>query len=243
MRRDREGLDIRSIAPRGPRDDGPAGDPRIDLLLVHAVHDALRRDVDRLVTWSRTCLPVVTSGWIDFMRYLTTYLDADADLLRQVLLGRNLSGPGLERAAAKMAQARRRVTLHAATVDDCLTGRGPGSRTAEYMTRLDTALTAYLDYEQSVVLPLVATSITTSEWADFDAAQRHPLGLRSGVALCAWLIDGAPPDRQQAIRQLFPPAVRLAHRWFGARHTRRIRWGEPVPVTSSQLGHARRLAR
>ncbi|MFE7392639.1 hypothetical protein [Streptomyces sp. NPDC057582] len=243
MRRDPGGLDIRKTAPRGSRDDGLARDPRIDLLLVHAVHDALRRDLRRLVTWSRTCLPVVTSGWIDFLRYLTTYLDADADVLWPVLLGRNLSGPDPERTAAEMAQARCRVTLLAATVDDCLTGRGPGSRTAEYMTRLDTALTAYLDYEQSVVLPLVATCITTSEWADFDAAQRHPLGLRSGVALCAWLIDGTPPDRQQAIRQLFPPGVRLAHRWFGARHTRRIRSGDPVPDTSSQLGHARRRVR
>ncbi|MFJ8743128.1 hypothetical protein ACIRL2_27580 [Embleya sp. NPDC127516] len=205
------------------RDDVPAHRPNSDLLLIRAVHDALRRDLHRLVIRSLMCPPVVSPGWNRFLRHLTTTLDADAAVLWPVLRKRQLPGPHHELVAAEMERRRRRITLLAATVDDCLTGRGPASRTAEYMADLDTALTGYLDYEQAVVLPLAANVITAGEWADLDAAQRHPLGVTSGVALCAWLIDDMPPDRQQAIRKLFPPAVRLAHRWVGDRHRRRTR--------------------
>ncbi|WP_331766106.1 hypothetical protein [Embleya sp. NBC_00896] len=222
---------MRSTAPSRPRDNRAARDPRIDLLLVHAVHDALRRDLRRLVAWSRTCFPVTTPAWVDFHRRLTTHLDADTAVLSPVLRGKDLPGPDHARTAAEMERKRRRLTLLAETVDDCLSGRGPASRTAEYTACLDAALTEYLDYQRSVVLPLLATRITAREWADFDTAQRHPLGLTSGVALCAWLVDGAPPDRKQSIRRLFPPAVRLAHRWFGARHAHRIRWNDPAPTS------------
>ncbi|NUU24551.1 MAG: hypothetical protein HOV68_24045, partial [Streptomycetaceae bacterium] len=132
----------RPAAPDRPRDDFPAHDPRIDLLLVHAVHDALRRDVRHLVTWSRTCFPVATPEWVAFRDHLAGYLHADAAVLWTVLRTRDLPGPGHAHAAADMDRARRRIALLAATVDDCLTGRGPASRTAEYAAELAAALTA-----------------------------------------------------------------------------------------------------
>ncbi|MDI2130860.1 hypothetical protein [Yinghuangia seranimata] len=205
-----------------------------DLLLAHAVHDALRSDLRRLVLWSRTCFPVATPDWTGFHRHLTTYLDAGTAVLGPVLHRGNLPGPEHRGAADDIERARRRVVLLAATVDDCLSGRGPASRTAEYMAVLDTALGAYLDDEQAVVLPVVARHITGAEWADFDAALRQPFGVLSGVALCSWLFDGAPADRREAVRELFPPAVRMAHRWVDVRRRRcRRRRIDYAPSSSS----------
>ncbi|WP_436791920.1 hemerythrin domain-containing protein [Yinghuangia sp. YIM S10712] len=213
-----------SAPVRAPDHRHTASDPRIDLLLIHAVHEALRRDLRRAVAWSRTCFPVTPPAWTDFHRYLVTYLDAESAVLMPVLHGGSVPAPGHAGVAAELERKRRRVILLADTVDDCLSGRGPASRTAEYVNCLNTALTEYLDHEQSVFLPLLAASLTTSEWAHFDAALRQPFGLATGVALCSWLVDDLSQDRRDAVRRLFPPAVRLAHRWFGARRTHRKRW-------------------
>lgn len=202
----------------------PTPNPKVDLLLLQAVHDALRRDLRRLVSWSRTCFPVTTPAWIDFHRRLTVYLEADAAVLGPVLLR---AGLGPTRDATARERTRVHITSLAQAVDDSLSGRGPASRTNEHMTRLATALTEHLRHQQSFALPILACHITASEWADFDAAQRHPLDIANGVALCAWLTDGATPDRRRAIRGLFPPAVRLAHRWYEARRRHRDRRRPP----------------
>lgn len=195
----------------------PARDGRVDLLLVYAVHDALRRDMRRLLVWSQSCFPVTTPAWTDFQERLRTHLAAERTTLWPVLRHHRLPD-----GAGPFERGRRRVTLLAVTVDDCLAGRGPASRTAEYMTALDEALTAYLDDQQTLVLPLLEQHITAGDWADYDAAQRQPFGLASGAALCAWLLDEAPPERREAIRRLFPPGVRVAYRWWERRRARNV---------------------
>lgn len=211
---------MRSTPSRPPLPRHPACGARTDFLLVHAVHDALRRDMRRLLVWSQSCFPVTTPAWTDFHERLTTYLAAERTTLWPVLRRRGLPDPRHTRGAGPVERGRRRVAVLAATVDDCLAGRGPASRTAEYMTALDEALTAYLDDQETVVHPLLAMHITSADWADYDAAQREPFGLASGAALCAWLLDEAPPDRREAIRRLFPAGVRVAYRWWERRRAR-----------------------
>ncbi|WP_436770686.1 hypothetical protein [Yinghuangia sp. YIM S09857] len=201
-------------APGPTRRTQPAADPRIDLLLIHAIHDALRRDVRRLVAWSRTGFPVTTPAWLDFRRRLTDYLVAEADVLRPYAAGEPPGEREDARAAAETKRRLRRLVLLVETVDECLSGRGPAGRTAEYMPVLDAALTDYLDHVHATLLPVLADRITPRDWADFDVALRQPLGLTSGVALYAWLTDGTPPERRAAIHRLLPPAVRIAYRWL-----------------------------
>jgi hypothetical protein len=220
-----------AVPPTGLPSHTRVHDPRVDLLLVYAVHNALRRDLRSLADWSRTCVPVPTPGWLDLRRYLTRYLDADAAVLWALLRTKRLLGPDTEHTAAELARERRRVVLLAATVDECLSGRGPGSRTAEHAAQLEAALTAYLDHEHLVLLPAVARFITTSEWAEFDAAMRRPFGLATGVALCDWLVADLPPDQREPIRRLFPPAVRLAHKWRRHQPTHHTTWNNPAAPT------------
>ncbi|MYS83959.1 hemerythrin domain-containing protein [Embleya scabrispora] len=198
--------------------------PRVDPVLIHAVHHALRRDLRALVVWARTSVPVATPGWTDFCRYLTVHHEAEDTVLWPLLRAAADPGPGLRRLVIAFEDEHRHVAELVATVDDCLSGRGPASRTLEHATRLAATLTAHLHHEETTVLPLVANLVKPGDWAHFDIAQRQPLGLGSGAAFLSWLLEGLPPDREAAVRSQFPPAVRLAHRALRARHTRRVRW-------------------
>ncbi|MFI1584349.1 hemerythrin domain-containing protein [Embleya sp. NPDC020630] len=208
---------VPSRSHRGRTADGPRPDP----LLIHAVHHALRRDLADLVEWARTCIPVAGPGWNRFRHYLTLHHRAEDATLWPVLREASGRGSPLHRLTAVMAEEHHRLDELVATIDDCLTGRGPASRTFEYVTQLDTALTAHLDFEDSTLLPLISMLITPHEWAHFDVAQRQPLYLVEGAEFLSWLVKGVPADRELAIRHVFPPAVRLTHRLLRPRH---VRW-------------------
>ncbi|MFI6581425.1 hemerythrin domain-containing protein [Embleya sp. NPDC050493] len=213
-----------STVPHRVRPGRTGHDPRVDPVLIHAVHHALRRDLRALVCWARTGVPVATPGWTDFRRYLTVHHEAEDAVLWPLLLAAAGPGPGLRRVLVELEDEHRRVAELVATVDDCLSGRGPASRTLEHATALAAALTAHLHHEETTVLPLVANLVTPGDWAHFDIAQRKPLGPGPGAAFLSWLLEGLPPDRQSAVRAQFPPAVRLAHRALRAGHARRVRW-------------------
>lgn len=214
--------------------DGPA-----DTTMMTIVHDALRRDLDRLRAAvagpgnpRRVALADHAAALMRFLhahhenedRGLWPLVRAVDPAAAPVLDGMDaehavvlpLVGPVVAAAAAYRVSDDGRAGLLAAL--DALAG----------------PLLAHLRHEEEAALPVVAAAITDRQWHDWEMranVKGRPLG-ELGVE-GHFLLDGLDPARARVLLHQVPAPLRVVlARGFAGRYRRECaaRWGPDVPV-------------
>jgi iron-sulfur cluster repair protein YtfE (RIC family) len=191
---------------------------RNDMTMMYAVHDALRRELDRIA-----CVTARTdddpkhvlrtaAGWEMFKSYLHVHHITEDELL----------WPPLRKALAEDSHATALLDAmeaeHAAidpllaAIDAALADRacGPG-RLGELADALATALRGHLDHEEKGGLPLIDTTITAEQWQAFGAEGAQLIS--ADVArFMPWMLEGAAPQDTASVLRQLPPPVQQAYR-------------------------------
>lgn len=207
--------------------------------LIVAVHEALRRDVERLESGVRRgdlTDPVRRAPFLAGWELLRLHLLANQDgedrnlwpLVRIYLPARVEETEILD----EMEAEHRELATLVADIQTALDNSDPGWL-AEAAATLRQALDEHVRHEESAALPLADRVLTAADWKQFARDQRHS-GSVSGLSeLLPYLLDGAGPERAEAVSGTLSRAQRvLLHRVWLPRFAQRPRWGGAAPDPS-----------
>jgi Hemerythrin HHE cation binding domain len=178
-------------------------DFELDMTMMYAVHDALRRDLVPVAQ-----LTAHSEGWDVFERLLQAHHVAEDDALWPVLRER-VAGRTEDLALLDDMEAE-----HAAlgplldAIDDAL-DRGesvPGAR-ADLAARLE----QHLAHEEEAGLPLIDRTLGTEQWIQVGEVAAARIGPDMPHFL-PWLLDGADAERTKEILASLPDPAQQAYR-------------------------------
>ena len=191
---------------------------KIDMTMMYVMHDALRRELDRLarVTARTDDDPKhvlrTAAGWEMFKSYLHVHHTAEDDML----------WPPMRKALADdsdgMALLDAMEAEHAiidpllAAIDAALADRdsGPG-RLGELTDALATALRGHLDHEEKEALALIDATVTAEQWQAFSAEGAKQIA-GDVSRFMPWMFDGAAPELTASVLSMLPPPLQQAYR-------------------------------
>jgi iron-sulfur cluster repair protein YtfE (RIC family) len=195
---------------------------RADVTMMYLIHDALRRDLDRLEDGlhrlasmhagpaRRALIGALERTWADFDRYLHRHHTAEDEhvwpMLRKVcpLTGELLDELEGEHAAIDPLVGACRSALTRAltsypTFEDA-------SRAADATGALRDEIRAHLEHEEAAVLPYIVDHLG-EHWPAFEARQRKDAGISGLTRFLPWVLDDADPVRGDWVRDQVPTPV------------------------------------
>lgn len=189
-----------------------------DMTVMYATHDALRRDLDRIVRITarpdddpkhvlRTAL-----GWELFKSYLELHHTAEDDLLwpptRQVLADDSAGASLLDAMEAEHSA----IDPLLPSIDAALADRESGpQRLGELTDSLAIALRGHLDHEEREGLALIDATLSDEQWRAFGAETGKRLGA-DVQRFFPWTLEGATPEINSAVLGMLPPPMQVAYR-------------------------------
>lgn len=194
---------------------------RLDMTVMYAVHDALRRELEHLARVTvrvgedpRTVLRTAV-GWELFTESLrvhdTTEDDALWPVLRETLAGRPDDLALLEAMEAEHAAVDEVI----AAIDASLTDPDAGlDRLGDLVDSLVTGLTGHLKHEEDRALPLIQAVVTPQQWAYFGQVHGRRIG-SDAPRLLPWLLEGATEQVTATVLAPLSESARAAYtaRW------------------------------
>ncbi len=179
--------------------------------LLYAVHDAFRRDLDRLaaaVAAGKGGAAHVRAGWDNFKDQLRMHHHLE-DRLLWPRVERAVAGRPADLAVlAEMRAEHARLGPPVAGVDAALAGGGDG---VAAVRDLRDALEAHLRNEEATALPLAESVLGRREWEALaaDAQGRCAAGAPLFVP---WVVDGIAPVQRSRFLTALPGPVRDRNR-------------------------------
>jgi hypothetical protein len=171
---------------------------RLDMTMMFAFHDALRRDLDRIGR-----MEARSDGWDLFETLLHVHHTVEDDALwpvvREAVGGRAEDLALLDTMAAEHAELG--PLLEA--IDDEL---AQGGSAPEARTELATKLREHLRHEEEAALPLIDATLTEEQWMTFGITATQRVGPNMPQFL-PWLLDGADDDMAARVLAIVPPPV------------------------------------
>ncbi|BCB80060.1 hypothetical protein GCM10022251_07630 [Phytohabitans flavus] len=207
----------------------------LDMTMMYAFHDALRREVERIARISarqdadpRAVLRTAV-GWQMFKDYLRVHHTSEDDAL----------WPPLQKALAEkpedLALLDAMEAEHAAidplleSVDAALADRDSGlERLGGLVDALTSGLGGHLRHEEKEALPLIGATLDREQWARFGELHRTRIGADLSRYL-PWMLDSVDPARTEQILGGLPAPLLASYRdeWQPA-YARLEIWGRPV---------------
>jgi hemerythrin-like domain-containing protein len=189
-----------------------------DMTMMYVMHDALRRELDRLARVTarpdddpRHVLRTA-GGWEMFKSYLHVHHTAEDDMLWPPM--RTALADDSDRLALLDAMEAEHSAIDPllTAIDAALVDRDSGPQRLGGLTdALATALRAHLAHEEAEGLALVDATVTEEQWLAF--------GIESGKRIAGdlpryvpWMLDGATPDVTATVLDRFPPPLQRAYR-------------------------------
>jgi iron-sulfur cluster repair protein YtfE (RIC family) len=190
----------------------------LDMTMMYAFHDALRREVERVARISarqdadpREVLRTAV-GWEMFKGYLRVHHTSEDDAL----------WPPLQEALAEkpddLALLDAMEAEHAAIdplleeVDAALADRDSGlERLGGLVDALVTGLGGHLRHEEKEALPVIGATLDEQQWARFGELHRTRIGADLSRYL-PWVLEEAGPERTERILGGLPPQLLAAYR-------------------------------
>ncbi len=189
-----------------------------DMTMMYVMHDALRRDLDRIVrVTARTDddpkhILRTAAGWEMFKSYLHVHHTTEDQLLwpptREFLPENSQATALLDAMEAEHAA----IDPLLAAIDAALADRDSGPRRlGQLADALASALREHLDHEEKEGLPLIDMAITAEQWQAFGAEGAK---LISGDVsrFMPWMLEGAAPEVSASVLRLAPAPVQQAYR-------------------------------
>ena len=191
---------------------------RLDMTMMFAMHDALRRELVRIARITAHPDPdprhvlAAALGWEMFKSYLRAHHTSEDDALWPVMSAELGSRP------EDLALLDAMETEHAAidpllnAIDAAIADPGSGpQRLGDLTDGLVTRLTGHLEHEEKETLPLISATLTQQQWQHFTDVHRSRIG--SDVSrYFPWLLDNADPTTAEAVLGRLPENVRNIYR-------------------------------
>ena len=174
----------------------------LDMRMMFAIHDALRRDLER-VAQMRTR----NEGWDLFDRMLHLHHTIEDDLLWPVMRD------AVAGQSDDLALLDEMETEHAAivplleTLDRAL---ADGQTTPQARADLDARLREHLTHEEREALPLVDRTLTEEQWMAFGQGSIQRIGA-DVPRFWPWVLDGAGKDTTTHLLGILPAPVRQTY--------------------------------
>ncbi|HEY2577024.1 MAG TPA: hemerythrin domain-containing protein, partial [Streptosporangiaceae bacterium] len=182
-----------------------------DWMLMTAIHDALRRDLDQLLqtTASRAA---ARTRWRVFSGQLRFHLATEETVMWRPARARLAGDPDGLALLDAMEDEHRLISLLQAVTDDAFIMDADPSRPRQLLTRLRTRLTSHLAHEETDALPLISQIMTRRELTAIDRAVRGGTGARHPAGTVPWALAGATPAVCQQVCSQLPIPARLLYR-------------------------------
>ncbi|MGH9033264.1 MAG: hemerythrin domain-containing protein [Acidimicrobiia bacterium] len=177
-------------------------DYKLDMTVMYAFHDALRRDLEQVARMERR-----SDGWDLFETLLHVHHTAEDALwpqVREKVTGRVDDLALLDDMAAEHA-------VLGPLLDDIDKALADGESAPAARAELATKLQEHLAHEEDDALPLIDANLTEDEWMSFGAAAAERLGPDMPQYL-PWLLDGADEDVTARVLRVIPPPVQEKYR-------------------------------
>jgi hemerythrin-like domain-containing protein len=198
-----------------------------DVGFMRAMHDAIRRDLDRLdaVAPQVARLPEtpkeVLSGWTAFRDALRTHHDAEDDDLWPVLR-QHLTDPADQLEVDAMVEEHRAIPAALDAVDEALATHEDATKPAR---DLAARVREHLDHEERTVLPLLEQHLSRAEWRHWLLTERDRRAPRERPEFLTWVLDEADDADRAAVMAELPRPARVVYRIaLRPRYERQHRW-------------------
>ena len=198
----------------------------LDMTMMFAFHDALRRDVDHIAR-----LRDRTEGWNLFETLLHVHHTSEDEslwpVMRQELADRPDDLALLDAMEAEHAALGPVLDSIDAVFAD---GDAGAARLSELTGELDTVLRRHLQHEEDEALALIDATLTEEQWMTFGVAGQQALGPNMPRFL-PWVLDGASAETTERILDRIPESVQQAYEneWRPA-YAALDRWATKSPV-------------
>jgi iron-sulfur cluster repair protein YtfE (RIC family) len=212
----------------------------LDLTVMVAFHDALRRDLAHLARTAsqrpaRLDEPnrhtAVQAGWELFKTQLHIHHTAEDQDLWPRMRTHLADRPDELALLQAMQDEHARIDPLLAAVEGAFADRDGGhQRLGDAVDALAGVLHGHLTHEERDVLPLIDQSLTRAEWQGFTNDQRRRVGIRGAAQVFPWLLDEASPEQVKALLAGLPPPLRvICRRIWQPRYARHDYWEPSTP--------------
>jgi hemerythrin-like domain-containing protein len=182
----------------------------VDFTMMYVGHDALVRDLSRLLAAARAGSiqdPRAAATWQAFSAMLRLHHEAEDAALWPPLAAAVSGTPGADVIDAMEAE-HRSIDPLLELVDARLAA---GEDVTEPLEALWTGLTDHLRHEETTALPLLAATLGADGWARFVDHYRRQVGAERLPTVLPWMLDGAPEAATGAVLRSLPPALAAAY--------------------------------
>jgi len=205
---------------------------RLDMSMMFAVHDALRRDLVQVARIAAAAdgspgkLLHAALGWEIFKKFLTVH-HASEDLAVWPVLRVHVAGQPDQAAVVDAMEAEHAAIdpLLAATDAAAADPDSGHARLGDLVDTLVTTLNGHLAHEESEGLALIDFSLTAEEWKHFSDVHRERIGGDRTLYL-PWLLDEASQQTLTTILGGFPEQLLTLYReQWGPNYASLDLWG------------------
>jgi Hemerythrin HHE cation binding domain len=189
-------------------------DYKLDMSLMLAMHDALRRELVQIarITARQDDNPAArlhaALGWELFKKFLVVHHSSEDDALWPALRARVAGHPDQLALADELEAEHAAIDPLLAAIDAAAADPDYGhQRFGDIVDELSGQLGKHLTHEENDGLPLIDATLSLEEWQHFGAV--HAERSRPDAPLAVpWLLDGASPQTREAVLSAFPPPLR-----------------------------------
>ncbi len=178
-------------------------DFKLDMTMMFAYHDALRRDLKQI-----SQMEARSDGWELFETLLHVHHTAEDDALWPVV--RDAVGGRPDDLELLDAMAAEHATL-GPLLETIAAARAAGESAPHARAELATKLREHLTHEENAALPLIDDTLTEEQWMSFGRAATERVAPNMPQYL-PWLLDGADEDTTARILRLIPEPVQQTYR-------------------------------
>ena len=193
---------------------------RADWALMIAIHDALRRDLDKLLH-PATSHASARARWGTFRNQLRFHLAAEHAAMWPRVKATLAGDPHGQALLDAMDDEHQLLGPLQVVIDDAFTMDADPWRVRQLLARLRTRLASHLAHEETDALPLISQLLSPGELGGIAAAIRGGYSTRRAGTTVPWALAGASPDiREHVLSQLSAPARLLYRAVWLPRHAR-----------------------
>ena len=191
---------------------------KLDMSMMFAIHDALRRELVQVTRIARVPdddpgpLLRAALGWELFKKFLTVHHTTEDDVLWPTLRAQVAAQPDRLALADALEGEHAVIEPLLTAIDAAAADPDYGyQRLGDITDELVVKLTAHLTHEENDGLALIDASLTPQQWQRF--AQVHGERLTGDASMyMPWLLNGASPQILDAVLSKFPPPLLAAYR-------------------------------
>jgi hypothetical protein len=190
----------------------------VDLTVMHALHDAFRRDLELLTKAAAVmgedpdARERLRLGWTVLADQLHHHHTVEDEQLWPLVRRSWRRSPDALQVLDAMEDEHELVDPALAAVgEDVRQEVAP----ADSLDRLNSVVRDHLAHEESEAMPLIVSAVTPGDWDAFSAQQARSLGLKGAAQFFPWLLLGQDDIRTERVLGVLPAPLRWAyrHRW------------------------------